>query len=477
MAAPIPAVVSSRRYTWIVLATALLTCFAAMVMNRIIDPFDIYRTGAIVGLNIYKPEKYTRVRLLKAYEVWHLQPHAIVLGTSRSHIGIRMTHPGWFDAPPSRYNLAFDGATTHEMYAYLRHAAGFGHLAQVVLGLDTWQLGMNPSGVRPDFNPALLDVPNSAWHNIETWLAGLRIAFSADTVLASIHTVSAQSQATPDWLAPDGQRLGPTFFHHSTEYEAGPSNYFWEVDREEIGFKLDMGPPENPRPGAPKPEPDLPSLEYVRRIIAFCHEHDIDLRIFITPAHAHQMEISAVAGEWPKIEAGKRALVAMLADDAAQHSRPRSFPLWDFSGYSSVTTEPVPPADTHTEMRFYWDSSHFKQQVGDWVLDRLFGEVPASNPPPADFGVQLTSATIDAALADIRLGRTSYRLSHPNEEAQLRSVVAVVYRRIGAPLFRARPDERPSFEPASGHRSPRPPERRSADGLVAICNGRSSANA
>lgn len=407
---------------------ALVVCLAAAGLNLAVDPFGIYQTRSISGFNAYKPEKYHRVRLLKAYEVWHIKPQAVVLGTSRSHIGIRMTHPGWLKSAEPRYNLAFDGATTHEMYAYLRHAEAARHLQQVVLGLDTWQLGMNPSGVRPDFDPALLNVPHGYWHHIGTWLAGLRILFNADTAVASVQTVFDQVTATPDWLAPDGQRLGATFFHQSGEFaEGGPSSYFWRVDREEMGFKLDKGLPPHLRRGAAEPEPDLPSQEYIRKIISFCRDAGIDLRIFITPAHAHQMEISDLAGERQKIEAGKRALVKMLVDDAARHPQARKFPLWDFSGYSGVTTEPVPEPGTHAEMRFYWDSSHFKQEVGDWVLDRLFGRIQPDDPPPTDFGMRLTPETIDMELADIRAGRAEYRLAHITEVAKIRAMMSQVY--------------------------------------------------
>jgi hypothetical protein len=51
-----------------------------------------------------------------------IKPEAIVLGTSRSHVGLRMTHAGWRVPIGTRYNSAFDGATTKEMYAYLLHA-------------------------------------------------------------------------------------------------------------------------------------------------------------------------------------------------------------------------------------------------------------------------------------------------------------------------------------------------------------------
>jgi hypothetical protein len=64
--------------------------------------------------------------------------------------------------------------------------------------------------------------------------------------------------------------------------------------------------------------------------------------------------------------------------------------LWDFSGYSSVTTEALPELGSRAEMRFYRDSSHFKDVVGDFVLDRLFGLSHPRRPVPLDFGVRLT---------------------------------------------------------------------------------------
>jgi hypothetical protein len=278
----------------------------------------------------------------------------------------------------------------------------------------------------------LLDVPGDPWCHLRRHMAQLRILFSIDTLVASIRTVAAQDETDADWLAPDGQRLGEVFFRRPGEpfMSDGPADYFRQVDRQEFGFKLDLGPAAHPHRGAAEAAPDRSSLEYVRLMVDFCREHHIDLRVFITPAHAHQMEISAAAGEWPKIEAGKRALVRMLAEDAARHPGAAAFPLWDFSGYSSVTTEPVPVAGSRREMDFYWDSSHFKQGVGDWVLDRVFGTRDPDHPVPADFGVKLEPGTIDAALIRIRGDHAAYRNSHRDDVAEIDAMLADTLRQI-----------------------------------------------
>jgi len=424
---------AGRRFLLSAGAVALFLCLATAAANVVIDPYGLYRLVDVRGFNKYKPEKYPRVRLMKAFALEDVKPRAIVLGTSRSHIAIRMTHPAWAAAAIPRYNLAFDGATTHEMYAYLLHTQAIQPLKQVVIGLDTWQLGTAPSGVRPDFDPTLLEEPGHWAAHLRSALSRLRVAFSLDGALASLRTARGQDVDAQDWFADDGQRLGDIFFHRSDDgFSAeGQGSYFAAVDREEAGFKLDMGPPMRPRPGSVTPPPDLSSLEYVQKIVAFCRENGIDLRIFITPAHAHQNELSIATGEWSKVENGKRALVHMLAEDAAK-SAAEPFPLWDFSGYSSVTTESVPAPGERREMTFYWDSSHFKEEVGDWVLDRLFGDdhSAATKTIPDDFGVRLTANTIEAELDKIRADRNAYLLSNARDVAEIRALVADVYRHI-----------------------------------------------
>jgi hypothetical protein len=327
------------------------------------------------------------------------------------------------------YNLAFDGATTKEMYYYLLHAHAVQPLRQVVLGLDTYHATTAPATVRPDFDPWLLEAgPVPILPAVVR--ADLKILTSLDTLRSSLATVESQSAHEPDWFAPDGQRLGEVFFRRPGERfeEIGPRGYFEEIDRLEVGFKLE-GKHAAANAQAPSRSGQQPattgetSLDYIRRIVAFCRAEGIDLRIFISPEHAHQLEISAAIGEWATIENAKRALVALMADDAAHHSNAAPIPLWDFSGYSSITTESLPEPGSRAEMRFYWDSSHFKDMVGDFILDRLFGVSDPQRAVPSDFGVRLTADSIEAALAHLRDGQLAYRSRNPAGVMWIRSLV------------------------------------------------------
>ncbi len=416
-------------YLIITAATTLILLGVVVATNAAVDPFGMTRATTHAGWNQHKPATYRRVRLAKAYDVRHVAPRAIVLGTSRSHLGLRMTHPGWSASP--RYNLGFDGAMTKEMFAYLEHAQSVSPLAQVVLGIDTWHLSRNPSGSRPGFDPGILLDGDRLMPKARVLANDLRVLSSLDTLRASHDTVRGQHSGEPEWLAPDGQRLGDLFFHRAGEmlHDQTPRAYFESYDREEIGWRIP--PPEatsnaTPDPG-PAPDPTQSSLAWICRIVDFCRGHDIDLRIYITPMHAHQLEIAARTGEWRGVEAAKRALVDHLVEDARRHPGSAAIPLWDFTGYSSITTEALPAEGSTDEMRYYWDSSHFKEVVGDWVLDRLFDTAGSATPAPAYFGVRLTTAeSIDAAIAANTTARSAYRHQRGDELARLDAVLTEI---------------------------------------------------
>lgn len=416
---------SGLKFLTIAAGTALGILMAVAGMNAWVDPFGMYRLGSVDGGYAYKPAIYTRVRLFKAYEVRRVRPQTVILGTSRTHIGISCSSPALARLAGRCYNLAFDGATTREMYDYLRHAYAIHPLNHVVLGLDTYHLVSAPSFVRPDFDPLVLD--GDPRNRLPRWLrADLRLLTSFATLHASIETIRAQSYAQPNWFAPDGQRLGEVFFRREDEnfVRYGPRTYFDEIDRLEAGFQT-----EGLRGDAPKQntgheiptDRDETSFVYIRKIVDFCLAKNIDLRIFITPAHVHQLEITADTGGWPAIEEGKRSLVRFLAEAAARHPGRATIPLYDFSGYSSVTTEVLPPKGSREEMHFYWDSSHFKRIVGDYVLDRLFGV--ADPDLPRDFGMKLTPETIEPWLIATRKARAAYDLRYARDVTALCAMV------------------------------------------------------
>ncbi len=123
-----------------------------------------------------------------------------------------------------------------------------------------------------------------------------------------------------------------------------------------------------------------------------------DLRMFVTPVHAVVRTLQQALGLGERYEFWLRELVRINEEEAARAGRP-PLPLWDFSDANTITREPVPPSTDMTPMRWFWEHSHYRKITGDLVLDRVFGTTAPERPLPADFGVRLTAANIDAHIA------------------------------------------------------------------------------
>src|SRR5258706_6839622 len=267
---------SAKRYLLALLYCCASLSAAGIMFNFAVDPYG--SNPFIHASDVARPAIYRRAKLAKTYDIRRIRPEAIVLGSSRTHLGLRMSHPGWTAPQSARYNAAFDGATTQEMFAYLLHAQSVHPLKQVVLGLDTWHLTRAPAFKRPDFDPSILFQPNRPWHNAHTYLADLSLFGSIDTMWASVGQLT-QPTAQPQWLSSDGQRLGEVFFRHvEPKYGSSPGTYFRDIDRQEIGFVLDPGlPASGPRKGSMETSEPLTSFDYIAKIVEFCRENQIDL--------------------------------------------------------------------------------------------------------------------------------------------------------------------------------------------------------
>ena len=78
------------------------------------------------------------------------------------------------------------------------------------------------------------------------------------------------------------------------------------------------------------------------------------------------------------------------------------FRIMDFSVYHYFTSEMV-PLKPEIAMQYYWESSHYKKELGDIVLDRLLDISPYK-----DFGIELNSQNIDNHIQKLRDDREKY---------------------------------------------------------------------
>ncbi len=156
------------------------------------------------------------------------------------------------------------------------------------------------------------------------------------------------------------------------------------------------------------------SMKALRSLVHFCLKKGIDLKLFIPPMHARYMEMLRALHLSDTFEQWKRNMIFQIVADVSDRPEKTLVSLWDFSGYNSITTESLPGMnDKKSEMKWYWESSHFKAKTGDLILSRMFN---IFNPDlPDNFGVLITAKNIEQHLRHIRSMGVLYRQQHPND--------------------------------------------------------------
>lgn len=352
-----------RSFSYIFLVIAGCGSSVVIGFNAAIDPFGVTNSPRIYGINQSKPETINNTRLYKAIDLTRQNAKTIFLGASRLDEALNPDSPALAEYQPV-YNLAMQGGTFYEQRRYLEHAiATQKNLEVVIFGIDLWLLAL-PEATQLGFDE------NRIGKSHLRLLEFLQTYLSWNTFNKSLETLQ-KNKEEPD-----------TIYYHA--------NGLRDIGYIDLEFTHWLPFVVNKKKNDIVPE----TLENIRIIRDLCQEHGLDLRVFITPPHAIQFEGSIAAAGESKIENRKRKIVKIM-------------PVWDFSGYNSVTTEPL-----SSEMTQYRDSSHFTIAVGDLILNRMLQY--NENSVPNDFGVLINSDNIEEHLAQIRGDRETWRKNNPD---------------------------------------------------------------
>lgn len=356
---------SHTKFLSIFLGLLTINSFTLASFSAWIDPYNVINGQALPKFNQLKPESSDDARRFKAINITRLKPKTIVLGTSRADIGIDPEHPV-LSAPA--YNLSIPAGDMYEAMRYFQHAlANQPDLKQVVLGIDLVAFEH-----RDDVGK--LDPEQAARLGTTSYLRHLpNLFFSADTLNASFSTLKANFTGEPvrEYYLRNGRLIRSNPPDMPIEAVFGShlkSAYFesWYKD-----FRVSQQ-----------------QMDAFRTIVETCKQQEIELKVFISPAHVTQWEALRSAGLWSTFEDWKREIVKIT-------------PVWDFSGYSSITTEPLTE-----EMQNYLESSHYVKEVGDLVLNRMYRYQQKT--VPNDFGMLLTTANLEDHLVKIRADRSRW---------------------------------------------------------------------
>ncbi len=391
--------------------TLLLLLGGTTTVNVLVDPFGVFHVVEIKGINNVKTGQAGHVRMAKAGTMRAFKPRAVILGNSRAEYGINPEHPGWRAAPV--YNLAISGANIYEIVRYFQHAHGIQPVKQALLMLDLNQFYAYWKNAN-DFTEDRLSVTFDEKRNPYYYLSDfIPTTLSKEALTESTNTlVRSARKRTTTYLA-NGQRdwHDDILFRTAMERYGSYSTLFSVEEKSMFARRKRSVTPYvesfvNHETGANVFDP-------FRRLVQIAIRDNVDLRLAFSPSHARYFEVHRLVGNWYLWEQWKRTLVRIVEEEAAK-AGVKPFPLWDFSGFNSLTMELVPtPEDKKTHMKWYFESSHYTTDLGDLIQDRVFEHKQLSRKVPDDFGVLITSKNIEDHLRKVREDNRHFRTLQP----------------------------------------------------------------
>lgn len=255
---------------------------------------------------------------------------------------------------------------------------------------------------------------------------------SLDTTIDSLETVIGQWRADSPHLRRDGFRPAGDCKHIvATD---GARKMFLQREQETIRRRLAGSTSIRHDDG--KLDACFDDLERLLRNGALRQQ---TIYVGTYPYHARLLEIIGQIGLWPAYEEWKLEMLRVVTTARAQGGH---VSLRDFGAYDAFSVEPIPMAGGRGPLpRWYWESGHFKAELGARMLRIMAG----LDPPDDLFAVELTSETIEATLAAIRESRRAFADAQPGSVAE-----------IGEMILRARSSRVSPSPPAAGS-APAPP--------------------
>lgn len=302
---------------------------------------------------------YAHDRVALAIAVQEIKPDTILLGTSRTRMGL---NPKLLQQSGKVLNMGMDAGQIYEIEKYFEHAQAIHPLQQVLLELDIINYH---NMAHPDFNPKRLKSTTSANNSWQYNLTKTRDLYSEFTSYTSIKNSICKI-------------LKCRYFQKVQPFEKGVSL----VKMQHIEDKTDLIEFEG-----------NPDTEF-EKMLTIAHNNNITFTIYIPPLPVSQY----ISRNWNDFMQWKRKLRNIIKKVYGENED--LVRIWDFSGFSTITTAPLTMENNVLANEWFINVTHFSTTTGKLILKRIYNDCGKSCDIPSDFGVQLTTNNLDPILAE-----------------------------------------------------------------------------
>ena len=369
-----------RSFLTAFVSSSIMLLAAISAMNVVVDPHGAWQTKLLPGGYDGSASRIGKGELLHWY-----RGSTVLIGNSRTLIGIRPDAPG-LSSPPA-LNLGLSGSTARELWAAIERAIEHPTVREILLFVD-FQTFKDNATVNADFAMSRLNGERSDFdHHCD-------LLFNGRTLGHSCKQLSRILTGRPPEFTAEGFSIPERLSARAGAQHERATKLLQHLLGPDSGFRRTHYSPA--------------TVETLRPLIRRCQDRSIQLTVAVNPNHATLLEGTWQTNQWNERKRWLRELTQLIEEESQGHVS-----LWDFSGFHAYTTEPYFSTSEPKEVTWFWEPSHFKCELGDRMLERIYG-LTCANPT---FGVRLTSANAETHLEQVASDRRRWQASQ-SEDAQ-----------------------------------------------------------
>ncbi|WP_317932091.1 hypothetical protein [Halioxenophilus sp. WMMB6] len=403
---------ASRILLWSVILLASIG-----ILNIAVDPYYLFASPNIRGINKYKPAFFFQLGMTKPYQFVRSNASAVIIGSSRAGSGFNPSYGVLSNQ--GVYNLAVPGARIRQIDQSLRSAVASGGVKRAIICLDLF--GFNSHG---DLPPIFADaLQNRFTQNQHPLLDGKFLHQAVMDYSGSLFAYKAIYDSV------DTLHRQPLFEQNKNSYFQLHDDGHWSIhfaeDRNvlqafrnaENSYLNGNWFPQSDHTFSFETYSGLNPFDVFAKMLDFAYSNNVEVTLVLMPVHARMLETMDQAGLWPYLEEWKKRLV-MINTRQAQLATTEPYALWDFLAYSRLTMEAIGDKTTSEEVVWMYDSSHTSYRTGNRIAEIIMGAEPRLD------GKKLEVTNVTRWLVFQQQQQQQYRSQHQEQFAEIGKRVA-----------------------------------------------------
>jgi len=333
-------------YSKFICITSLLLIFVVALFNYAVNPFSIFESARVLGVNYIKPQSANRIAVFKKYQSIYFQPKTILVGNSRVEMGLNPEHIALSGYQPV-YNLGVPGPAVRAQLSYAQHVVDNSNIETIILALDFRDFLDQQRVKHSKLTPLEIN-------EFEDKIAAL---LSLDSLKASVATILSQKDSVPNRL--------PNGFNPANEYREiinlEGQDALFEHQIRLLNSKL-----EGKQYDSNKIQIEILILD--KKITEWI-SNDIEVMLFINPYHADYYTTLEKHSLLSSFNHWRGLIVSIFS------------PKINYCDFTPIGYEKSYDKLNENELKYFWEPTHYKRELGDIMIPMILNGC-SGNPPP-----------------------------------------------------------------------------------------------